>query len=425
MNKFKFLTAGFLAMGLVGAASAQTVIRITGSTAYRNAAEQSIQVALASGYVWGGVGKTVGSTQLIFSGNLASGGDPVIILTSFTGSEGGIDNLTHPGFPPSNATYIAHDAAHLSHLTTAGYTGFTSADTTDLTTADIAFGDTFQSSSAYKTPSLSDTKVGIVPFLWVASASNPDPITNITHQQAKAALAGVATYALWNNSSADRSVAVDVIGRDQDSGTRDNTFLESGYGNTTAPVQWAPTGSPTSASNPTGYSGFGLYPANTVNGISYPAGQSGYSSGGSVATAVQDPSIANAAGAEIIGYIGTSDAYAGLQPITITGVGSYTNLLTPISWEGVSFATAGQSTYTTTYNEAAITSGQYTFWSYEHLFTVTGTLNADVATLKAALVNELLTGTEIVNQHSGYNLSDIVNAGIARATDGAPVFFNN
>lgn len=414
MKSFKTLAASLLALGFVGATSAQTVIRVTGSTAFRNATEQAIEVALQPGFTWGGVGGLVGKTQLIFNGHLASGGDAVIILTAFTGSEGGVFNLTHPSTPPSNATYILHDSAHLSQLTTSGFTGFTSSDATDNLPANVTMVDTFQSSSAYTTPTLSDTQVGIVPFLWVANPAD-DPLVGLTHQQAKAALAGVATFALWNNAASTRTFPVLVIGRDQDSGTRDNTFLESGYGNFTPPVQYEDV---------IVNSALQLYPANTVNGVSYPAGQSGYPSGGNVAAGVSDPNIANIP-QDVIGYIGTGDAIADLESTAGTAAG--TNPLTPLQWDGVTFATKSTSTSTdnfaSIYNEAVILSGQYTFWSYEHLMTVTGTLPTDIATFKSALVTELTTGSEITNNSSGYKLSDVTGAHLARATDGAPVFF--
>ena len=298
MKSIKSLVAALAAVTLVGAASAQTVVRITGSTAYRNATEDAVKLILSPGYVWGGVGKLIGGTQLIFSGTLATTGNaPVIILTSFTGSEGGIYNLYNPSTPPANATYIAHDAAHLALLTGAGYTGFTeAADATDLTAADIALADTFQNASPFgKAGSLVDTKVGIVAFSWFGAPNN-DSITNITAHQAQAALSGQATYALWNNASADRDVKVHVVGRDPDSGTRDNTLLETGAGVLAAVQQFTGIGvaytynTSTSAFS-AGYSGDTLYPAETVNGSSLAAGQGGFSSGGSVAALVADQTI--------------------------------------------------------------------------------------------------------------------------------------
>jgi hypothetical protein len=407
MKSLKTLVASLLALTTVGAVSAQTVIRITGSTAYRNATEQAIEVALKPGFVWGGVGKTIGGTQLIYSGNLNNTtGDAVIILTAFTGSEGGVFNLTHPGTPPTNATYIAHDSAHLSHLTTAGYTAFVEGtDTTDTASADISMADTFQSSSLYKSPSLTGTVVGIVPFTWVAATTNDAGITNMTNQLAKAALGNVARLSNWTGNSPD-TAAVWVIGRDEDSGTRLTTFAESGFGTTTAPTQYEPVGAaPYTSVAPT--------PPNTVNGVSYGAGHSGYSSGGNVASAIEAPSIT--VDSEIIGYIGTSDAQAGLTA----------NTLTPLKWNGITFATAGQSTFAATYNEAVILNGSYTFWGYEHIYQSSAGISADASQAYSLIVNELLTGTEIVTQGSGYNLSDVVNAGLTRSTDGSPVFFNN
>ena len=90
-------------------------------------------------------------------------------------------------------------------------------------------------------------------------------------------------------------------------------------------------------------------------------------------------------------------------------------------------ATAGSTTYSVAYNESVITSGQYTFWSYEHLFVTTATAagTGDNEVLAGRIVNELTTGSEIVNQHSGYLLSDIVNAHVSKAVDGGPIIFTN
>jgi hypothetical protein len=217
----------------------------------------------------------------------------------------------------------------------------------------------------------------------------------------------VATLALWtgNHSASNEATPVWVIGRDQDSGTRLNTFAESGYGTTTAPTQYAPVGSSPFAS-------VAPYPVNTVNGVTYPAGQSGYSSGGSVATAIEDPSIT--VDSEIIGYIGTSDALSGLEH----------NTLTPLSWNGVAFGVAGGTSFANTYNEAVILNGSYTFWSYEHYFQ-SPTISSDGAQLSSLLITELLGGTEIAAQGSGYKLSDVVNSGLTRSSDGSPVYFTN
>jgi hypothetical protein len=411
MKSFKYISASLLALSLVGAASAQTVIRVTGSTAYRNATEQCIQVALKSGYIWGGIGKTVGGTQLIYSGNLASNNDAVIVLTAFTGSEGGVYNLTH-ATPPSNATYVNQTSTVLSALTNAGTVLATTTPATDNTSADISLADTFQSSSAYKTPALVDTQVGVVPFLWVAATTNDAGISNMTNQLAKIALNNQATLALWtgDHSAGNEATPVYVIGRDEDSGTRLNTFAESTFGIFSGPTQYAPVGTAGS------YTGIQPYPANTVNFVSYPAGHSGYSTGGSVATVIEDPTITNSS--EIIGYIGTSDAFSGLAPAS----GSPT--LAPLSWNGIVFGTAATGgSYGTVYNESVIQNGSYTFWSYEHLFVRSGTLSTDVAAFKTAIVAELLTGTEIIAQKSGYKLSDL--GSLTRTTDGSPVFFTN
>jgi hypothetical protein len=422
MKPYKTIVASILALGIAGSAFAATTVRITGSTAFRNATEDSLTALLKPGFTWGGVGGGIGKTQLIMVGNLVSNNDAVVIVTAFTGSEGGIYNLTHPLTPPANATYINLAAfpglaAQLTVYPAAAF-NVPAGDATDNSAADIAMADTFQSSSAYTTPSLNSpaavagapaSTVGIVPFTWVGNVNNDPGITNMTHQLAKACLGGVATYALFNPAAARPGVgddSIDVFGRDPDSGTRDTTFLESAYGNFTPPVQYATVG-------PTGsLTGVELYPAETINGNPIPAGQGGYASGGGVDTAMADHSLGLITDA--VGYIGTGDSFADLEA----------NNLVPMSWEGVTFAVAGQASYAATFLESAITSGQYTFWGYEHIY-VSGTIGADATSVASGIVTQLTTTANIVNEHSGFLLTDIVNAHVARATDGSPVFFTN
>jgi len=114
---------------------------------------------------------------------------------------------------------------------------------TDTAAADVCFADTFQASSIYKAPVLVDNKVGIIPFVWVAAALDDATIVNLTHQAAKACLAGNGSLNLFTGNLADATVAVDVVGRDEDSGTRVTAFQESTFGAGTAPTQFQPIGS--------------------------------------------------------------------------------------------------------------------------------------------------------------------------------------
>jgi hypothetical protein len=413
MKFIKTAATGLLAFALVSAASAQTVIRITGSTAFRNATELAIESSLNTGFTFGGVGSAaIGTNQMLFDGTLKSNSHAVIILTSFTGSEGGVYNLTHTT-PPTNAVYINPSLA--GSATTTGFTGYTSAQANDNTSADISLADTFQSSSLNKTPILNDTKVGIIPFAWVGAGTNDPAITNLTHQQIKAIFAGVATYGLWAPGDPAASDAVNVIGRDEDSGTRLNSLVESGFGTVSAsPVQFAPEDSSsrigTAAVRP--YTATVLYPANTVNFVGYPAGHSGYSSGGTLQGVLNDVTIT--VDADIVSYLGLSDAKNGINATASSTVSP----LTPLSWEGVN----PWNFTTKTFNETVFENGTYTFWSYEHLFTrssVTGD-PAQLATDLGTILNTPASSGGIDVSASGYHIADL---SVKRDTDGSPVYY--
>ncbi len=73
MKKTKLLTAGMLAMLALNVASAQTEIRLTGSTAFRKATVNSIQHVLTAGYVWGSTtGSGISANQQVFVGTVGS-----------------------------------------------------------------------------------------------------------------------------------------------------------------------------------------------------------------------------------------------------------------------------------------------------------------------------------------------------------------
>src|SRR5258708_36862452 len=94
MKLLKTILASCLAFALISAASAQTTIHITGSTAFRAAVYQAIQNILAPGFVYGYSGTTLSkASQAIFTGNTSVGSIAVIIKTSFNGSVGAISTL--------------------------------------------------------------------------------------------------------------------------------------------------------------------------------------------------------------------------------------------------------------------------------------------------------------------------------------------
>jgi hypothetical protein len=401
MKMIKTALAALTALAFVGAASAQTTIRITGSTAFRAATITAIGNILNSGYTYGYVGSSVtGANQATFVGTTKTGSLPVIIKCSWAGSVGGVQTIAQQS--PVVTTTLPY-IAETSPLTATGAVLTSSTATFDSpANADIAMSDTFQSSTAYYGTgytTLTDTVVGVVPFVWTKGKSSDtavqaslDTVTNITPLLARAVLTGGAPLSMFTGSSADSGVYVYAMGRDEDSGTRLTAFAESGFGIFNSPIQYE--GTVTSGA----ITAIAPYRAQTILGISYTTGHSGYASGGTLAGVLNNPVSASArdslnAKFALIAYFGKNDA---------NGVNGGNNNLT---YNGVA------------YSDAAVQEGKYTFWGYEHL-TYRNTLTGNGKTVADQLATQIKTTDAAV---SGVLLSTMH---VSRSTEGAVITHN-
>jgi hypothetical protein len=209
--------------------------------------------------------------------------------------------------------------------------------------------------------------VGVVDFVWVKGISASSVITNLTSANAKLLLGGTLTEDKLGGSS---SVHVYAFGRDEDSGTRIAALADTGYGIHNVVKQYKPspaTGTITSIA---------LWPATTVDGISYPLGDPGFSGGGALASALlQTNGVANA---EYIGYLGINDA-------TTVGTANW------LKFDGKP---------TTALSAANIASGVenngYSFWGYEHFlyrganFPASQQLTGTALTVATRIQNQIL-----------------------------------
>ncbi len=93
MKILKAVTATLVGYYANSSASAQTVIHITGSTAYRTAVHYAINDILQPGFVSDILEPVLKASQAIFTGTTKTTNFPVIIKTSFSGSVGGISAL--------------------------------------------------------------------------------------------------------------------------------------------------------------------------------------------------------------------------------------------------------------------------------------------------------------------------------------------
>lgn len=308
------------------------------------------------------------------------------IKASWSGSVGGIQDLVQ------NLTVSTFLAA--TNLTTAGTPNLTGPYDAPVT-ADIAMSDGFQSSTAFTSPTLLDHIVGVIPFQWVRNVGSPSTMSNMTDLVAQALLgAGQIPLSQVTGLNADESTPVTAVGRDEDSGSRLNTFAETGFGIFSAPFQYQVLVSGTPGPSGT-ITNVIPYPSNTVNGVNYPVGHSGYSSGGTIAGVMGTPGSFAATGGWLISYLGINDAATAVA----NGAATMTH-------NGVAYSTTG------------VQEGEYTFWGYEHLL-----YRSSLSGNPQTVANQLVTQIHDVDAVQSGLLVTSMNVG--RTVEGGVITFGN
>jgi hypothetical protein len=411
----KTILAGLLAFALVGAASAQTHLRITGSTAFRAATLQAIANILQPGFTLAYQASAsepwTKANIVIFTGT-TTGGTSVVIKTAFFGSIGGVANVAG-GLTVGVGGTAFNDGQTIGWLedstpqsTTDGTSGGTqiapgNAVYDTPTAPDVTLSDSFQASAPtqYQKPVLTGEIVGVVPFEWIASPGKAalGTVTNLTSAHAKTLLEGTLKLKTLSHNKKDTE-SVFCVGRDEDSGTRIAALADTAYGIHKAVIQYQPLfDGATAPANPppppgTQITGAAKWPGPvTVDGISYPAADSGYNSGGSVASAIIVPHN-SAYHPWFISYLGLNDAATALASPNCFA----------LDFNG------------TAYSAATVEDGTYTFWGYEHFLylpALTG-LQRNVAQL---IENNILDVTASV---SGVLVADMT---VHRNSDGGAI----
>lgn len=397
----RVIVATLIAIATIKSAWAQTVIHITGSTAYRAAVYQAITDILQPGFMFGYSGSTASkASQAIYTGTTKTGSLPVIIKASFSGSVGGISTLAAnltigPGGSFTGGGGWLVDSTPQS---TAG-TPNAPANYDPAVTADVAMADCFQASAPaiYRTPVLKDNFVGVVPFVYVATKGGTaikgsvTTSTSISAEQVADIFveANLKLSELSGNSGDTEAVL--GVGRDEDSGTRIQALACAGIGVETALKQYLPVNNSTN----TEITGANLWPAVTLNAINYPQGDSGYSSGGSLATEINLPH-ASTYSTWFVSYLGINDAATVTNGIQLEFAG--------VPYSAANVEGKGATGFT----------AQYKYWGYEHLFYRT-TFGGNGLTVAKQLASDLTTTSASV---SGILLSSMH---VSRDTDGGAI----
>lgn len=379
--------------------STAETIYITGSTAFRSAANSALYQLFGNNLMATDQGTTnsPAAGSLLFT-NCVVGNTNVDISVFWAGAEAGIQTVAsgknYRCLPFFDKKFIAEKYTNFPALNVAGgvYGSLiANSPNTSLQKGSIAFTDTWQKCSVFDglAPDgmtynhLSLFPVGVVTFTFVASKGFPwaDITDEIIRQ---AALDGFVTGNLFSARASDTNTKIWLFGRNPDSGTRNTILAVTKIGVGTVLQQFVPT---VTADNIVSLT---LTPAGIINGIRIGEGDNGEFSGGKLcgylthdfSTNLKVPSDfspgtkANFA----ISYSGCSDAshnYAhGLVPLTYNGIeGRLYNTNTPV--------TSLDQGYTN------VITGRYPFWSYEHLGYDTNVASAQTVALADILASTI------------------------------------
>lgn len=441
MKHTKTLLVAALAALSIGSASAETIY-ITGSTAFRKAANAALQSALGASKI-AACNSATSLTDLgagiIYYTNCTVNGQTVDVAVSWTGSEAGIQSVASPStnvktIPFFDITKLTANGVVGTFGSALGsgvsFTTMTGNSNTTSVQATLTFSDTFQGASAFTGTGKSDGLVytalteattnglglGVVPFTFVANKTCP--YTDITTSIFADLYTGNG-YVLgseFSGNPADTNIRVFGTGRNPDSGTRLSTFLIGKVGTTPTKVtQYDVTASggvitalPKSA-------------ASTINGISVPQWFNGQASGGTLCTFMTNTvsgtvSVAlgaisrGSAGNYLIGYAGVSDA-----------AGQYANGLQYLTFNGVQSPGYNKSSGLNTLDQGYtnVISGKYPFWSYEHLYYNSTVASAQATNLAVTVANSILAlPSTDANLAPNIALGDMK---VSRTADGGPL----
>lgn len=376
MNIKSKIAMALLAVGIASSASADNVVYLTGSTAFRSTVYNALHSGAGTNaggvfdtapaeVEFGGPGAS-SANYMLFHGNI--NGTPTYIDCVWSGSEAGIasacnvalQNQDRNGDPiplaGSPAQWLVADGS----ITMNGWQGAgvnpTAGQLEDPNSphgADLAQADTSQAVSL--TPRVPNTstdlkdygKQGVVTFTWAKNVNTTptaawSSLVNLTLPQIQNELSqGYQPVAFFSGDVSQTNTQVYLVGRNKGSGTRANTLVDHNYGPTTKNVQQFSIGG-------------GVQPGDPTTGLVLQyENNNGYESGGGVAAALgidgscqqQDPFTLKT-GWVAIGYLGCGDAVK-------SGLTVANNWLT---LDGVMES------------NGAIIEGQYYFWGYEHLF---------------------------------------------------------
>ncbi|MDB6110241.1 MAG: hypothetical protein JWR69_1991 [Pedosphaera sp.] len=350
-----FVITGALGLGLVNLASAVDYVYITGSTAMRGIVYHAFfdgnnVFDAAPSFVGYNGSSASGCNFMVFSNTIAS--TPTIVKCHWSGSEAGIADVSN-----ANQQSFLSDSVALNGTFA---TGVPSGSQLTTNGVDLALADNTAQYSSTPGSTATAAFVGVIPFTFVRGTNSlaaAAAVNNITDAQFRAVIKGGQKLALFTGNVNDTTNYVYISGRDSSSGTRVNTFGQTGFGIRATPQQIELDGT----GNMIDLSGAGDY-----------SGDYGFSSGGTLAGTLGKDTATSAdqvhigrTGFVTIAYLGRSDANTA---IAVGGV--------ELSYNGVS------------YSSNNIVEGKYAFWGNEQVLKRAG-VSAPGATVYSKLTTAI------------------------------------
>ncbi len=376
MKHTKSILMAAMAALSIASASAQETIYITGSTAFRSAANGAL-LALYGANLAATDQSSTSSTDagnLLFT-NCSVGGSTVNIAVAWSGSDAGMQTVAAgtnskrlPFYDLAKIQALGGSFPKTSLPGGSMSTLATNANTS-LAKGTIGFADTFQGASVFKPGRAPDgaiynaltfVTIGVCPFNFAASRGFP--YTDITTSIACDLMQrGFTTMNLFSGNGSDTNQSIWFMGRNPDSGTRITTLMVAKYGAQTPVLQFTPTvGSGT-------ITALARSAAGTINGIIIAQGNNGESSGSSLRNYLTNSFSTNFT--LPFGFFRGASNYA----ITYAGASDVKNVqprgAVALTFNGVKGRLYDPATATTTLDEGYtnIITGRYPFWCYEHI----------------------------------------------------------
>ena len=372
MKKSHLLCAALVAASALASANAQTVINITGATAFRQAAHQAIldcfdPGTLTYGFNNGNIGN---AGRAMFKGTI--NGESAVVRTSWSGSVAGIRAIVNQS---DSVTYWAATTATYNLLTSGGAASL-SPSTESVTTGNkIAFADNAWQNTPYNGDILSGGAVGITVFVPVSNNSTHivNGSTSISSLQLRRLMsAGKAPLQFITGNSSHAAKRVYWTGRQDTSGTRVIYMTETGTAASAAIQQYRIE--PLSSNATTPVTAVQVWPTGDATNLSTiwgsdTAGNGGYASGGALSPVLQRTStsiiekdagnftVSSGIDAVLISVLSVADA----NDVQLGGGKA-------LAYNGVYIEPETVTTGLSEVDKVKIRNGAYTLWSYQRLY---------------------------------------------------------